>query len=486
MKVLLIQPPCDFIAQAYGVKQKVSFGHAPPLGLGIIAAYLKNGGHEVSLLDAAALELTLDQTVERVKNIRPDVVGITTLTNYADSVRMLSARIKEVMPNVITVLGGPHATYFHEEILGDMAGIDHVIYGEADTVVCDYVDALENPDRLREIKGLVYRDKEGRPVVNPPAELLDDLDNVPQPAFELFDMSLYRPLPLQYRRLPFFTIITSRGCWWRRCKFCFQAGYKAVPFRRQSPERVVSEIETLYRKYGIREIAFWDDTFVQQIHWMKKFVSLLDEKDIRITWVASGKVNTITDDLIRLIHKAGCWSIFMGIESGNQDILDIIDKGITLEQARQAVAICNRVGIETRAAFMLGLPGETPEKALKTVDFAIEIDPTYAIFYATHPRRGTALYDIAFVSGKFIDQDFRGMSKVTYIPEGYQSAEQLERMIRYAYRKFYLRPRLWLKYLKRLKSRQDILELLQGFLLFMGLTKNTIEYNGGNEKRSND
>jgi len=142
MKIILIQPSCDFIAQAYGVKRKVRFGHAPPLGLGVIASYLRQDGHDVAILDAAALELGMEATIEKVRFFHPQLVGITALTNYADSVRSLAGQIKKEMPDVTTVLGGPHATYFYEEILQDMPGIDHVIYGEADTVVKEYAKAL--------------------------------------------------------------------------------------------------------------------------------------------------------------------------------------------------------------------------------------------------------------------------------------------------------------------------------------------------------
>jgi anaerobic magnesium-protoporphyrin IX monomethyl ester cyclase len=470
MKILLIQPPTNFIEQAYGVKQKVNFGHAPSLALGYIAAYLEKDGHKVAILDASAMELGIDETLKHIESFRPELVGLTVLTNYANSAKILAQRIKEKMPEIITVLGGPHATYFHQEILKEMPGIDHVIYGEADTVIRDYVRFLGDPKNLHKLKSLVYRDEKGKAVVNPPTEMVIKLDEIPMPAWHLYDMSLYRPLPRQYKRQPFFTMITSRGCWWHRCKFCFQAGHNAVKFRRQSPERVVSEIEILYHKYGIREIAFWDDTFIMQRGWLRKFKELLKQKKLDISWTASGKVNTMSEEIIRTIYEAGCWSMFIGVESGNQNLLDTIDKGITLEKTREIFKIANKIGIETRGAFMLGLPGETPEMGRKTIDFAIEIDPTYAIFYATHPRYGTELYDIAVSYGKFLDEEFRGMSKVTYVPEGYKDAQELATIVRSAYRKFYLRPRFIWKLLRRIRNLSDVIELLKGFLLFLGLS----------------
>ncbi|MEW5944697.1 MAG: radical SAM protein [bacterium] len=470
MKIVLIQPLTNFIEQAYGVKQKVRFGHAPPLGLGYVASLLENDGHEVRILDACAMELTHDETIDVMEDFKPDVAGLTVLTNYKRFAKELAAAIKRRMPHVAVVLGGAHATYFHAEILDDMPGVDHVLYGEVDTVVRDYVRHLRDPDKLHSLKGLVYRNSKGKAVVNPRADILESLDDVPMPAWHLYDFSLYRPLPLQYRRLPFFTMITSRGCWWQRCKFCFQSGGCAMKYRRNSPGRVADEVEILYHRYGIREIAFWDDTFIMNLGWLKNFTGLLKEKNLDVTWTASGRANTMNEEIIRTIHDAGCWSMFIGVESGCQELLDVIDKGITLEQARKVFAAASKVGIETRGAFMLGLPGETPRMGRKTIDFAVALDPTYAIFYATHPRFGTQLYDIAQRTGKLIDKDFRGMSKVTYVPDAYRDARELENLIRSAYLRFYLRPRYILKTLLRMRSLTTAVEIVKGFLLFLGLS----------------
>lgn len=474
MKILLINPPSEFLEQAYGVKQKVSFGHAPPLGLGYIAAYLEQDGHDVSILDASAHQMSIGQTLDAVADFGPELVGLSVLTNYASSAAELSSALKERFPDVTTLLGGAHATYFYEDILHEMPGIDHVIYGEADLVINDYVRALGSPDKLSQVKSLVYRNAEGEVCVNDAAPLVEDMDSIPFPAWHLFDFSLYRPLPLQYKQEPFFTMITSRGCWWRKCKFCFQAGKKAVHYRRQSPQRVVDEVEILYHRYGIREIAFWDDTFIMNLSWLKEFKRLLEERELNITWVASGRVNTMNREIIQTIHDAGCWSMFIGVESGNQDLLDMIEKGINLTQVREIFSIANDVGIETRAAFMLGLPGETPSKAQETIDLAREIDPTYAVFYATHPRYGTLLHDIAMNSGKVLDEQFRGMSKVTYIPEGYEDHLELEKVIRKAYRSFYIRPRFVFKILKKMRTLRDIKELAYAVALYLGLTRNKV------------
>ncbi|MCP3943760.1 MAG: radical SAM protein [Desulfobacteraceae bacterium] len=471
MKIMLVLPPSNFISQAYGVKQKIRFGHTPPLGIGYIASYLEEDDHNVSILDASAMELSIDQTVQNISEFAPDVVGLSVLTNYSEFANELSSAIKAKLSGVTILLGGPHATYFYNEILDAMPGVDHVLYGEVDTSIKKYFRALKDPEKLSQLNGLCYRSKTGQVIINDPPELLDDLDKIPMPAWHLYDFTLYRPLPLQYKNYPYFTLITSRGCVWRKCKFCFQAGYCAPKFRRQSPERVVREMEILQNKYGVNEVNFWDDTFLLNKKWLIEFTSLLKEKKLKFTWTASGRVNHVDEEMLKMVYDAGCWSIFVGIESGNQDLLDEIKKGITLQQARDALAAANRIGLETRAAFILGLPSETPEKAKKTINFAIEIEPMYAVFYAAHPRYGTEFYDIATQHGTFLSKSFKGMSNITYVPEGYLDAKELDGIIRLAYRRFYLRPKTILKFIRKMKSFRDISELLKGFLLFLGLSK---------------
>jgi len=471
VKILLVVPPSDFLAQGYGVKAKVKAGQLPPLGVGYIAAYLERAGHEVGILDATAMELTVEQAVDQVASAAPELVGLSVLTNYAPHAKQLAAAIKRRLPQVKIVLGGAHATYFYEEILDDMPAVDHVLYGEVDTVIADYVQALGSQADFSKIAGLVHRDgATGKIVVNPPPAAVADLDATPMPAWHLYDLSLYRPLPFQARRKPVFTMITSRGCQWARCTFCFQAGYSKAAFRRNSPERTVDEIEILHRKFGIGEIHFWDDTFIYDEEWMARFVGELKRRRLDVTWVASGRVSAMTEAMIRLIKEGGCWNVFLGIESGNQGLLKAMKKGITLTQVRNALDLLNRHGIQTRAAFMLGLPGETPEMGRKTIEFAIEIDPTYAIFYAAHPRKGTELFDEAMNVGQFLSSEYLGMSRITYVPERYESAESLAKLIREAYRRFYLRPRYVWGVLCRIRTLDDLRELVLAGLLYAGLS----------------
>lgn len=471
MRIHLVHPPSNFLAQGYGVRQKVRFGFMPPLGIGYIAAYLEQDGHEVALLDATAEELTVDETVDRIKAYGARVVGLSTLTNYAESAKILAAAIKVRCPDTVVVLGGPHTVAFYSEILDEMPGVDHVLRGEVDLVINDYIRLLETPQALKALPGLVYRDEAGRTVINPPAPVLEDLDQLPIPAYHLYNMGLYRPLPFQFKKTPVFTMIASRGCAWGKCTFCFQGGKTGPSFRRHSVERVLDEMELLKTRFGIREIHFWDDIFILNKHWIDTFADGVKARGLSdVVWVGSVQANTAKPGMIRRAREAGCWSLFVGVESGVQTLLDDMKKGTTLDQVRAVLRECRESGVETRAAFMLGLPGETLKMGRQTIDFALEIDPTYAIFYAAHPRRGTEMYDTAMAYGNFIDKDYRGMSRVTYVPEGYDSPEQLAALVQSAYRRFYMRPKIFWRTLRRVNTLSDVKELFLAFFLYVGLS----------------
>jgi radical SAM superfamily enzyme YgiQ (UPF0313 family) len=175
--------------------------------------------------------------------------------------------------------------------------------------------------------------------------------------------------------------------------------------------------------------------------------------------------------------EAGCWSVSYGFESGNQDLLDNIKKGITLEQSRSAAEWAHKAGLEIMGTFMLGLPGETPEKGEKTIDFSIELDCTYAAFIPTHPFVGTELYEDAIAKGKLVKHPYSGkmlatrfMPEISYVPDGYIDAAQMEGLLKKAYRKFYMRPGYILKHVKKIKSLTDVKRYYDGIRFVMGIT----------------
>ena len=190
---------------------------------------------------------------------------------------------------------------------------------------------------------------------------------------------------------------------------------------------------------------------------------------MNLVWSCYGRVDTASKEILKEVASAGCWSVFYGLESGNQDLLDFITKGITLEQTKETIKWTHKLGMESRGSFMLALPGETPKKAMKTINFAIEIDLDYAQFFPTYPEYGTKLYELARKKGKII-KGYHGRTKAAYIPEGYKGAKEVEYYIKLAYKKFYFRPYYVWKRLKGIRSFEDIKRYYEGFKFMIGLT----------------
>jgi Fe-S oxidoreductase len=471
MKIVLVYPPNPMHYVSYNLKSKKyrPYGHQPPLGVGYVAAIAEKAGHDVIIIDGVAKGYSIEECADVIRTHTPDLIGISVMTHMKDDAAMLAEKLKKKAPGIPIVIGGTHAYYFHSEILKEIPCADFVLYGEIENSWPDFLIKFNAPEHWQEVAGLCYRGKDGSIKINDQPDIIENLDIIPLPSWHLYDFSLYSPLPFQTKGKSCFALITSRGCAYAKCAFCYQAGRKKQKYRRHSPARVVEEMKILNRKHGMTDIAFWDDTFSTDTKWLEEFAGLVRREGLHIHWTCSSKVSFVTKEKLQIMKEAGCWSIFFGVESGNQDLLDLIEKGVTLDQARQAVKWANEAGIETRCAYMLGLPGETPQKAEATINFAKELDSTYAIFYATHPRYGTKLYDIALKRGNFLSKDFKGMSGVTYYSEGYKSGAELKRMIRRAYTEFYIRPSQLMKFVSKIRSVSSLKEVLYAAELFFGL-----------------
>lgn len=368
------------------------------------------------------------------------------------------------------IYGGPHTSCFPEMIFDNIKQLDLLVYGEGEVTFKKIVDFYQKEKKLpQDIPG-TWAKIEGKWIKNVSAQPVLKLDELSMPAYELFDYNgVYKPLPLQYKKLPTANIITSRGCPYGKCTFCYESGRASQIYRRHSPERVIEEIKFLVNEMGVKEIAFWDDNFLISEDWILKFCDLLDKEKFRIPWSVVARVDTINKKLLERAKKSGLWNIFFGIETGNQDLLNRIRKGITLDQVRQAVQWCNELDIDTRGSFMLALPGETPQKAMNTIKFACDIGVTYAQFLPTHPDWGTALYDDAINSGKVVPL-YRGRTSITYVPDGYKNANEIRKMQKRAYRKFYFRLKYVLKHIKRLKDVTKIKQYFDALKYIIGIS----------------
>ncbi|MDH5445664.1 MAG: B12-binding domain-containing radical SAM protein [Gammaproteobacteria bacterium] len=441
-----------------------------PLGTLYVAASLQQAGHNVQFYNGAFLSQT--DILQHIKTFQPAFVGIYATTFGWYKAMHTAADIKRLNANIFICVGGPYPIAKPEQCLLDGDGsIDAVVTGEGEITVSEIVTHLDKGHNLNGIQGVMYRANE-QIIKNPPRPLIEDLDSLPFPARDLLeDIERYVPPPATYRRKPVAVMITSRGCD-RRCIFCSQidkarkGGIRGIRYR--SVENVLQEIEACLAK-GYKEIKFIDDTLAAD---RERLINLCKEIIIRkldFSWFASACVNQVDEALLKVMQQAGCWAILLGAESGVQKNLNTLHKGITLEQTRQAVKAAKAAGLFVSTPFVFGIPGETYEDALKTIDFAIELNPDIANFHALTPFPGTPLYEqqqkYGRVSTRLSDYTYQGAAFTT----NSLSRTQIHQLRQLALRRFYSRPSYLFKRLLQIRSLHDCNIAVQGIKALFGL-----------------
>ena len=474
--VLLIHPPST-IAERYGKEDMGEFGgDLIPLGIASLAGFLREKGYGVGVLDCPALRIDADKVYEIIVNKDPAIIGFSTTTYSLARAVEIGKKIRNKLPNKLTVIGGSHANVAGIETANQYDIFDIISYGlDGEYIMHQIVNeySIKKFDRdsflqdfvmLEKIKGIIYK-KNNVVIKNLPSEIINDLDELPLPARDLFPMERYIPVPHHYKKLPLTNMLVIRGCPYF-CTFCDQAGTKT---RRRSPQKVIDEIKHCVEKYGVKEISFWDDTLSYHKKWMKEFLDLLMKTDLDICWSCFAAVNTVDEEILKLMSKAGCWNIFYGYETGVEVLAKNMlthRKNRDFEKMKQVAQWTKNAGIEVIGSFVIGLPGETPELAKQTVQNAIELDPDYAQFAIACPYPGTQLAKEIKQGkwGKFVSNELEEYTteSVTWLPSGYSGVKELEDMQRYAFRKFYLRPSYIFKRILKLRSVEDLKRHIKG------------------------
>ncbi|MFH0831791.1 MAG: radical SAM protein [archaeon] len=473
--ILLVYPPIS-VNERYARDVGDVGGNLPPLGLAMIAAVLKEKGFKIMIIDSVVMNYSSKDILHIIKERKPKAVGITAMTPNYHRAKSLANEIKKEFPDILLIIGGHHVTIMPEKVVEE-SDFDIAVLGEGEITSIEILELYKsfnyNPkkllssEKLKEINGIAFRDEKGI-TVNKARELIKNLDELPYPARELLPMKRYLPLPNQYKRKPVVHMVAIRGCPYN-CSFCSNNKVFGRKIRARSPEKVVEEIVYSMKKYGAKEISFWDDMMTTNREWMNKFCDLLIKNKVDITWTCYARVDSVDEPLLKKMKKAGCWNIFFGFESGVQELLDNINKGITLKQIAEANQLCKKIGIEVRASFMIALPGETPELARKTIEFAKKLNPDYAQFCITTPYPATALYENAKDYGT-LTEDFSKFNiwEPVFIPKGYKNAEQIREIEKKAMREFYIRPEYILSRIRKINSLEDIIRYLKGLRFLLG------------------
>lgn len=431
MKVLFVNPPQT------ASKYKFMGVIAPPLGIAYMAGVLQENNIDVEIVDASAEDMDFKDVEKELLKRKPDLVALTALTPTIGRALETAQVVKETLPDSIVVMGGYHPTFNFIETLED-ENVDIVIRGEGEYIMLNLVQALENQSSLHDVKGIVFEDKNSKEiVVNPEAPLIQDLDELPFPALNLLPMKKYRLLDMDTHMT---TMITTRGCP-MQCSFCSSAAMHGKKIRERSVENIVDEIEYLNTNYDIDTIAFMDDTFTLK---KRKVMAICDEilkRNIEIMWGCTSRVDTLDEKLLKKMKEAGCITIFIGVESADQQQLDNMCKNTTIAKIENAFKIAHKLKIRTIASVALGMPGDTKEIMNKTVKFVHKLKPNYAIYSLATPYPGTRFYKEAFEKNLIKIKDWSKYTLITPILETIDcSLNDMRKIQAKAFMKFYLRP----------------------------------------------
>lgn len=424
-----------------------------PVGTLSVAAALRQAGHDVVFLNGAFLSAA--GILGRVTAYCPDFVGLYSTAFGWNKAQAAAKEIRRVLPRAFIAVGGPYPIAVQERCLVEAPEIDAVVTGEGELTVVEMLDRLGRNAGLAGVQGVIHRI--GQEITkNPPRPLITDLDTLPFPARDLLDNAdKYIPPPATYRRKPVAVVMTSRGCN-RHCIYCFQMDKERTSgIRYRSIGNVMEEIE-LCLAQGYREIKFIDDTLAADRDRAMELTREIRRRKLDFTWFASACVNQVDGQLLAAFKEAGCWAILLGAESGVQKNLNAIRKGTTVEQVRTAVRLAKDAGLRVLTPFLVGIPGETYEEALRTIEFACELDPDVANFHCITPFPGAELYDHAArygtLSNDLADYTYQGAAFVPYT----MTRDQITELRQIAFKKFYSRPRFLVRRVLGIRSLPDL------------------------------
>jgi radical SAM superfamily enzyme YgiQ (UPF0313 family) len=465
MKTLLLNPMTsqagnvvrDVLYGCWCKGNRIGGGTVPPFNLLILTTILRREGLEADFLDAQALQLSSEAMVGRLVDYGLVVMSTSTMS-FTEDANYLK-HLKDACPGLHTAVLGSHPTFMPKFCLAH-PGIDYVILHEPEETVLELALALEAGEATNDIPGLGSRDPAGSPRLHQKRPFLKNLDWLPHPDVDLLPKGIHYFNPL-VRRMPYITTTTSKGCP-GKCVFCTAPTFDGNIFRRQSLDHVMAQLRYFVSK-GIKEVYFRDDTFfIDRKRDHDMCWAILDEK-LDLTWIANARVNMIDEETIALARRAGCHTLKFGVESGSQEILDNIKKGYRLEEGLRVFAAARKHGVATHAHTMIGNPGDTLETVEKTIGYVLALNPTTATFGICTPYPGTPLFEeVQKLAPEIEDGSHTNLSKLHV--EGlfneyycHVDNKQLPKLVRQAYRRFYMRPRYWAQCCREsLRTSHDI------------------------------
>jgi anaerobic magnesium-protoporphyrin IX monomethyl ester cyclase len=362
------------------------------LGLAYLAAYAREQHNDLSFQ-------VLDTRVATAKETKKffassfDLIAITVFSPVYYEVIQVFNRIKKSHAGVPVCLGGPYVTTIKEDVF-KKTHADFAVYGEGEITFSELIFHLKGKKELKDIDGLMYMDRQGNVVLNPPRIHIRDLNAIPLPAYDIFPMERY----------PLHRMVTSRGCPYA-CSWCNSSSLWNQTYRHRDPENMILEIELLLKNYGKKIFVFGDNSFNVDQKRVAGFCDLLLSKNIRILWSASIRADIMTRELAAKMKEAGCYNASIGIESANNEILSHIRKDTTIEKISEGIKILKEAGIEVLSQFVIGSPYETLETVKQSVEYAKHSGCDFTNFYTVLPFKGTRQWEYVLEHGTFYTKE---------------------------------------------------------------------------------
>lgn len=468
MNVLLILPPCtpkDLFGDFAG-----SNPFTPPLDIASTASYLEKQGHCLAVFDCFSGNISMPQLKSILEKQSPQVVGITvdlpTLSSPLLPQAYRVARLcKDLDPEIKTIFYGFYPTRFPGRVL-IKEEVDFVVKGEGEITTAKLLSALENGDNIDHVEGISFR-RGGKIVNNQQREHIKDLDVLPFPAYHHLPMAKYKACPTSRKKRRQMIVQSSRGCPFN-CYLCTSPLFSRRQWRAHSPEYMVDNLDFLNKKYGIDDFHFRDELFTVNRDRVVQFCSLLKKRKKNYSWNCYATFNAIDRDLIQLMKSAGCDQLNLGVETGSEQILGEYKK-ITRGMVQDGVNAMKEIGMESRLFFIIGPPSKTKQDVEQTIDFALKLNPDYALFSPSTPYPGSDYYDRLAQKGSELPDFERNLfvdnEAVCDLPEFDRA--YISRMVSVAFRRFYLRPAYIWKKLISIRSFGQIKILLDGFTPLM-------------------
>ncbi|MCW4005158.1 MAG: radical SAM protein [Candidatus Bathyarchaeota archaeon] len=436
MKVTLVNPPYP-----PGVHS-----HPPfiPLGLGYLGAVAEQAGHEITIIDCQAEKLDYEGFKNRLSKTPSDVVGVTATTLLYKSAMKLITISKQVQPDATTMLGGSHGTFWDINALNEYPALDIVIRREGEQTLIELLEKIQANASISKVLGITFRGEDGKIRRTAERPFLQDLDSLPFPAHHLMPLD-----SLKRMGQILFPLISSRGCvYW--CDFCSTVRMFGRAYRWRSPKNVVDEMQLVHDKYGVNQVTFYDDAFTVDRDRVFKICDELRARKLDLMWDCGTRVDMVDRQLLDKMRGAGCFAVWLGVESGSETILKAMNKSIQLDQTRRAYKTAHNAGLMTIANTVLGFPGETEQTAKETINFIKELNPDDVGFYVATPYPGTPMYDEVVKNGWLRITDFNRYDTAGATFETpWLSMDKLNALRYKAYQQFYLRPSYVLKMMRR-------------------------------------